>query len=606
MPEHTVHDIENKAWLLIKAEGAMDILKLGADILIATALEQVPRKRGLLEDTLHMEYTLLLTSYENSRTIRNTTAIWAVDDDAINKMRKEVDELLKGRRPFHWPLEFPEVFIGDMEEKRGFSAIVSNPPFQGGQKITGAQGTDYRDYIVEYLANGKRGSADLCAYFFLRASQLVHQYGMCGLLATNTVAQGDTREVGLEQITTVGWTIPRAIPSHRWPGEASLEVAYVWLRHGDWCGLFLLNDKLVKGITSFLTSPGLVDGKPYTLMSNLGKSFQGSTILGMGFVLEKDEAQILIEKDPRNKDVLFPLLSGEDFNSRPDQSPSRWVINFHDWPRERAENYIDCMKIIREKVKSERELKTFSKNAREKWWLYERARPELYATIAEMKQVLVCPIVTKYLSFCFVSTRQVFTGKMFVFPFDQDRYLSLLNSSLHETWTREFSATLETRLQYAATDCFENFPFPKDLQVLDVIGELYNQHRQSSMLSRQEGLTKTYNRFHDPQEIAKDIVQLRALHKEMDEVVAKAYGWDGLDLGHGFHETKQGMRYTINEAARREVLGRLLMLNHERYAEEEAMGLHEKGTKNKKGKGQSKRIGKGKDTVGLQGELVFE
>src|SRR5207244_5073276 len=117
-------------------------------------------------------------------------------------MREEVDELLKGRRPFHWPLEFPEVFVSRQE---GFSAIISNPPFQGGQKITGALGTDYRDYLVEYLANSKRGSADLCAYFFLRASQLVRQGGQCGLLATNTISQGDTREVGLEQIENIGW-----------------------------------------------------------------------------------------------------------------------------------------------------------------------------------------------------------------------------------------------------------------------------------------------------------------------------------------------------------------------------------------------------------------
>ena len=108
------------------------------------------------------------------------------------------------------------------------------------------------------------------------------------------------------------------------------------------------------------------------------------------------------------------------------------------------------------------------------------------------------------------------------------------------------------------------------------------------MLSRQEGLTKTYNRFHDPQETAEDIVQLRELHKEMDEAVAKAYGWDDLDLGHGFHETKQGLRYTISEEARREVLGRLLKLNHERYAEEVAMGLHEKGAKKGKGKQATK------------------
>ena len=96
------------------------------------------------------------------------------------------------------------------------------------------------------------------------------------------------------------------------------------------------------------------------------------------------------------------------------------------------------------------------------------------------------------------------------------------------------------------------------------------------MLARQEGLTKTYNRFHDPAETSADILKLRQLHIEMDQAVAAAYGWTDLDLGHGFHQTKQGLRYTISETARREVLARLLKLNHERYAEEVRQGLHEK------------------------------
>jgi hypothetical protein len=96
------------------------------------------------------------------------------------------------------------------------------------------------------------------------------------------------------------------------------------------------------------------------------------------------------------------------------------------------------------------------------------------------------------------------------------------------------------------------------------------------MRSRREGLTKTYNRFHSPEEPADDIQKLRDLHVEMDRAVADAYGWSDLDLGHGFHETKQGTRFTISESSRREVLARLLKLNHERYAEEVAQGLHDK------------------------------
>src|SRR6476469_2534183 len=119
------------------------------------------------------------------------------------------------------------------------------------------------------------------------------------------------------------------------------------------------------------------------------------------------------------------------------------------------------------------------------------------------------------------------------------------------------------------------------------------------MLTRQEGLTKTYNRFHNPQETSADIAHLRELHREMDGAVAAAYGWSDLDLGHGFHTTKQGVRYTISEPARREVLDRLLALNHQRYAEEVRQGLHDKGKRKSAGSDHGK---KGQE-AGLQAEM---
>ena len=112
------------------------------------------------------------------------------------------------------------------------------------------------------------------------------------------------------------------------------------------------------------------------------------------------------------------------------------------------------------------------------------------------------------------------------------------------------------------------------------------------MLARQEGLTATYNRFHNPDASSTDISRLRELHVAMDQAVAAAYGWDDLALGHGFHETAQGLRFTIDESARREVLGRLLTLNHQRYAEEVAMGLHEKGGSTKARNGAKARSAK--------------
>jgi hypothetical protein len=124
-------------------------------------------------------------------------------------------------------------------------------------------------------------------------------------------------------------------------------------------------------------------------------------------------------------------------------------------------------------------------------------------------------------------------------------------------------------IRYTPTDAIETFSFPYEDRSVSEIGESVYNARKRVMRERKEGLTKLYNRINDPDEAAKDIRDLRTLHVELDRAVAAAYGWFDLEMGHGFNEAKQGIRYTISEAARREVLDRLLALNHQRYAEEE-------------------------------------
>ncbi len=627
----TLEDVRRKEELNREAEEAADKVRFIADLLIGEALTSASRRKKKwarsaeeAEQEQEAELDSIADGHEVlEQLVTETLELWnRVDissDQRVAELQERAALMLDQTHPFHWVLEFPEVFSHAQATHRGFNAIVGNPPFIGGKKIKGALGTGYRDYLVEYLASGKRGHADLVAYFFLRAKGLLQAGGHFGLVATNTVAQGDTREVGLDQIVEKGGLVYRAVQSRPWPGTASLEVAHVWLRNGNhWDSEVVLDDKNVSGITPLLTEAGGTSGKPYGLAANHDKSFIGSYVLGMGFVLPTAEAQTLIKNNKSNADVLFPYLNGDDLNSRPDQSPSRWVINFFDWPLERisktewarlsederaaeekrgrvapdyngpvAADYPDCLKIVEDKVKPERTRKdekgefVLRKPLPQKWWIYADKRPALYSSIAGIEHVMAGVLHTKYWSVNVCAHGYVFSHALVVFALNSYQEFALLESFVHEGWARKYSGSLETRLRYAPSDCFETFPFPIFTERVGKVGEQYWALRKEIMSSRVEGLTEIYNRFNDLQETSADIQRLRELHVEMDNTIADAYGWSDLDLAHGFHKTKQGTRFTISEAARREILDRLLQLNHERYAEEVAAGLHDKGAKKK-------------------------
>ncbi|MFJ9173868.1 type IIL restriction-modification enzyme MmeI [Streptomyces sp. NPDC102360] len=311
----------------------------------------------------------------------------------------------------------------------------------------------------------------------------------------------------------------------------------------------------------------------HRLVANSGKSFQGSIVLGKGFVLTPDQAEDLIQRDPRNKDVLFPYLNGEDLNSRPDCSASRWVINFHDWPEERAREYPEPFAIIERDVKPERMKVKHSKNARARWWLYERSRPELYKRISRQERVLVVALVSRTVMPARVSSNQVLAHKLAVFTRSLDRDLALLSSSFHSCWAWKNSSTLKADLNYSPSDVFETLPHPDGSGEMDTQGATLACMRTEIMADRKIGLTKLYSAFHDPRITDEEIKSLRSVHAEIDQAVAPAYGWNDLDMKHSFNETRQGVRFCLPRLTQTEITDRLLDLNHAVQRTEELPGI---------------------------------
>jgi len=292
-------------------------------------------------------------------------------------------------------------------------------------------------------------------------------------------------------------------------------------------------------------------------------------------VLTPAAAADLIARDARNADVVRPYLNGEDLNSRPDCSPSRCVIDFRDWPIERAREYAEPFEIVERLVRPERARLT-EVRTRDKWWQFTRARPELYRTIAPLERVLVLARVSKTMLPALVPSDRVFHEKVVVIARSDAASFGLLTSGFHWWWAIVGGTTLRSDAMYTPERKFETFPQPRLPPAVADAGKRVDEHRRALMLSRQEGLTSTYNRVHDPAESAADIARLRELHVALDHAVRDAYGWTDLELGHDFHATRQGTRYTFEPIVRQEILDHLLELNHVRRAAEEAAGLHAK------------------------------
>ncbi len=547
---------------------------------------------------------------------------WDLLEAAAEKLRAGEH----GVTPFHWQVEFPEVFA---RENVGFDAIVGNPPFAGKNTIIAGSVKNYLPWL-QTLHEGAHGNADLVAHFFRRAFGMLRHGGVFGLIATNTIGQGDTRASGLTKIIANGGAISRATRRLKWPGEAAVVVSVVHIVKGEVASP-VLDTRLVRRISAYLVE-GDLDTSPVALAANSGMAFQGSITLGMGFTFDdvaaaKGEAEsletmrALIAKDSRNAERIFPYIGGEEVNNSPTHAHHRYVIDFfdrplrrdptlqswflnegtepcakrrrdwmrdgivpEDYPGEVAEDWPDLIEIVRTRVKPERDPQKRDV-LRDRWWQYAEKRPGLYAAIGSLERVLAtnAQAAPQY-TVGIMNGRSVYANSLNVFAFEQLAALSVLQSSIHEIWARFFSSSMKDDLRYNPTDCFRTFPFPAGFEsnpTLEAAGEAYHALRANLMVARNEGLTKTYNRFHARSENGADIARLRVLHHEMDVAVLRAYGWNDLAdrAAPEFieQEADEGKtpktRLEWPSDFKDEVLARLLALNATRAAEERAAGL---------------------------------
>ena len=624
---------DQKKESLKKQSNDTKTIRLAGDLLIAAFFDST---RNSEIESRKENYLSLLNDFSENEFSKKS----------INQICQKLEIGEKGIKPFHWDLEFPEVFF---QGRDGFDIFIGNPPFAGKNTISSSN----PDRIIDWLKNlhvESHGNADIVSHFFRRCFNLTRSDGSLGLITTNTISQGDTRSTGLRYICLNSGTIYSAKKRYKWPGVAAVIVSNVHIVKGSYSGNKFLNNRRVNQITAFLLpNGGHEDPKP--LLANKSKSFQGSIVLGMGFTFDNSGdadsftpgipipisiMEKLISDNPKNSEVIFPYIGGNEVNSRPKHDHHRFVIDFRDRKEEECwANWPEIMKLVEKKVKPVRQERKSNGQYKqrsplpEKWWIHAEKRPELYKTINNCERVLVTNAqASQHYSQVFLSKNCVFANSLNVFPFQKYSQFSIMQSRVHEEFARYLSSSLKDDLRYNPSDCFLTFPMPSNLNEvefsddefeqisnsLENIGFEYYKFRSNLLCANNEGLTNTYNRFHDPKETDSIILQLRNLHNQMDKIVLESYGWHDIliELGFGidflnineddlqdhnlkeFIETenlffkdakdacnfqnalqlstgkkgKLAWRYRWTDEIREEIIARLFLLNEQRFLEE--------------------------------------
>ncbi len=603
-----------KELLLVDAQDAIDKVRLIGDLVVGAFFSQKSekeRERERLRRLGRVEHWLAAEK-EGAREKAG---------EVLGELRGLQEEIRREQVPFHWMIEFPEVFYGERRDPLDGNKVngaafvdgfVGNPPFLGGMRISGSLGASYAAWLTDAANTVASGNADLAAHFFRRARALIGHNGTLGFVATNTIAQGDTRRLAVQPLLATGGRIAYAISSMTWPGDASVAVAVVQVAFGAPAFVLsnvTLNGQIVHAIDSRL-QPGPERQEPADLPPNRHLAFFGVTLHGEGFVVGTNEAnQLLLLHN--NEEILQPYIGGEDVNTSPEHDSDRYVIAFGARSLEEAGQWPALLDIVRSRVKPGRDgLRDDSPAGRQRklhWWRFAGTATELFLSISQLERCLVTAQVTKHLCFSFQPRGRVFDKKLCVIALASDTAFAVLQSRIHVSWTWLLSSTMKTDLNYSASDCFETFPFPQPdprttLPALEAIGEKLYSARARFMVDTNQGLTKTYNALKDPTSDDPRILELRAFHEEMDRAVLAAYGWGEVPVPPYCPQTDEDRAAVA--AFEDEVIDRLFALNAARAADEKRLGATVGAKQKSAAKGRAKKA-KGADAgaqLGLLGD----
>ena len=549
----------HKASLLMKANLATAHLKELADAVVAAGLPLGGKPGAKLNDA----YSALSSAVKKAfpaTGVGDRTSFDRIVDVGLTPTVKTDYERWK---PLHWILDAPQVM-----EKGGFDAIVGNPPFLSAIKVSGAVGSNVREWFANVIAKTS-GKGDLIAYFFRRAAELTNANGCIGLIGAKAITEGDSLQVGIEPLYADEWRFYRVDRNRPWPTKSvGTSIATIWMSQVDNGEIAVLDGMPVKSISSMLTSSEENLSRPEPL-ARRKMLFQGSDFHGKGFVLSEQEARAILKDSPKEIEVLRPCLNAADLNENPLRVGKNWIIDMRELSEKDAKVFSQCWKVIERRVKPERMEEDAIKYPRmvNQWWQHWNPRPDLYLKMSTLDFVVVIPRVSKFQIPAIVDSKQVLVSALSVAPVASFSFFALVSSWMHRSWAQWWGSGLQDRFRYSITDCFDTFPFCDQSNELEKLGAELDQFQREVAKNRNLGLTKIYNMVNSRLCEDADIDSLRVLHEKVDREVVKTFGLK-IEIGEYELAEFQGLLQWGPPSSQRIEILQLLLAENQRQHDE--------------------------------------
>ena len=575
MPIRDIHDVEAMALLDADARQKLTIPEHIADAFIGEVLMSGGNASGL-------DNTVALLAIQAGQAI-------AGDRDAFGSIARRVGSMLSadlpagksGRRPFHWPLEFPEVFARALS---GFDALIGNPPFLGNRLWRGAMGEKLQWQCQMVLGNSP-GKIDLCVVFHRRAVDLLRADGCYGLLATSNIAEGSAIEVGLGVVVQNGdiFFAKKGMP---WPGTAAVVVAVACFIKGQWRGECDADGRKCDRIGSRLEPeaanvwvPREVPQAPFSLVGVDNSK-------GLAFLISPGSPWFSPLLDEPNS-LLKPYITGDDITSSALRQIDRWALDIADrditeiqtrWPL--------AYQFLIEVVKPSRSLEALKSypEIQERWWRFLRPRTNLFNRLRRRELCAAYSKVTKH-PFCMLAkTDQIYTNQVLLLELDRADHFAVFISSFFRAWLEKFcGGGLGATLRLSINESVAKYPLPGTEVTCAGIeaAARFNDLAVEFSVAHSVGLTDVINAVNSPSEDDSAILEIRCLMATIDTEVAAAYGWSDIKIDYDFREfnggsVKDSWRWALSAGTRTALLERLTKLNRQHYEDSVAKKAHDK------------------------------